>query len=492
MIGQPIRVLLVEDHELVRAGFTSLVQSLPGMEVVGGAANGRQAMAMIRELMPDVVLMDITMPELNGLNAVGQIAAEFPLVRVIMLSMHDNEEYFRQALQAGAAGYLVKDADPAELEMAIRSVARGGSYLSPAVSRHVVSRVRPWTHRGTDRVRSPDATPDRDRPAHRRGAHECRDRPDPGRVLEDGRNPPVPAHGPAPDPRRHRDRALRGPDGPRLFRQVGSSLRVWARPDEDPTLVRVCRTRPFRHSRAAEAQVSPPASTRSSRSRSRNRTWRSTGGGPCSAAGSPSRSPRSGRRACPGSRPRSAARRCRRPLSHSRGCLVEHRAGVGESGRQVVVVAPEHRDRVTDRLPIGCGLLVLVDLEHRHRGQRGRIHPGAQADGDPEVVRPTGLLDRGLGPGRRWGLGRDGTRGGYRGRGCDRGRGRERGPGHRCGTADRDPGQEPAVGRCRGQGVLIPVRRHRSRRWFDHHGTPICRAWLAAATLNSWSGLTRQ
>jgi DNA-binding NarL/FixJ family response regulator len=139
MMGQPIRVLLVEDHELVRAGFTSLIQSLPGMEVVGGAANGRQALVLIRELMPDVVLMDITMPELNGLNAVGQIAAEFPLVRVIMLSMHDNEEYFRQALQAGAAGYLVKDADPAELELAIRSVARGGSYLSPAVSRHVVS-----------------------------------------------------------------------------------------------------------------------------------------------------------------------------------------------------------------------------------------------------------------------------------------------------------------------------------------------------------------
>jgi DNA-binding NarL/FixJ family response regulator len=139
MMGQPIRVLLVEDHELVRAGFTSLIQSLPGMEVVGGAANGRQALALIRDLVPDVVLMDITMPELNGLNAVGQIAAEFPLVRVIMLSMHDNEEYFRQALQAGAAGYLVKDADPAELELAIRSVARGGSYLSPAVSRHVVS-----------------------------------------------------------------------------------------------------------------------------------------------------------------------------------------------------------------------------------------------------------------------------------------------------------------------------------------------------------------
>ncbi len=139
MIGAPIRIVLVEDHELVRAGFRSLIRDLPGMEIVGEAANGRQAMTVIGELLPDVVLMDITMPDLNGLNAVGQVSAEFPHVRVIMLSMHDNEEYLRQALQAGAAGYLLKDADQAELELAIRSVARGGSYLSPGVSRHVVN-----------------------------------------------------------------------------------------------------------------------------------------------------------------------------------------------------------------------------------------------------------------------------------------------------------------------------------------------------------------
>jgi len=139
MTGAAIRIVLVEDHELVRAGFRSLIRSLSGMDIVGEAANGRQALTVIGEQMPDVVLMDITMPDLNGLNAVGQVAAEFPQVRVIMLSMHDNEEYLRQALQAGAAGYLLKDADPAELELAIRSVARGGSYLSPGVSHHVVN-----------------------------------------------------------------------------------------------------------------------------------------------------------------------------------------------------------------------------------------------------------------------------------------------------------------------------------------------------------------
>jgi DNA-binding NarL/FixJ family response regulator len=139
MTGAPIRIVLVEDHELVRAGFSSLIRSLAGMEIVGEAATGRQALVLIRDQLPDVVLMDITMPDLNGLNAVGQVTVEFPQVRVIMLSMHDNEEYLRQALQAGAAGYLLKDADPAELELAIRSVARGGSYLSPGVSRHVVN-----------------------------------------------------------------------------------------------------------------------------------------------------------------------------------------------------------------------------------------------------------------------------------------------------------------------------------------------------------------
>jgi DNA-binding NarL/FixJ family response regulator len=134
-----IRVLLAEDHALVRAGLRSLLERMSGIEVVGEAGNGREAIEMIGRQLPDVVLMDITMPGLNGLHTAARAKAEHPQVRVIMLSMHDNEEYVWHALHAGAAGYLLKDADGAELELAIRSVARGLSYLSPAVSGHLVS-----------------------------------------------------------------------------------------------------------------------------------------------------------------------------------------------------------------------------------------------------------------------------------------------------------------------------------------------------------------
>jgi DNA-binding NarL/FixJ family response regulator len=134
-----IRVLLAEDHALVRAGFRSLLEAMPGIEVVGEATTGREAIALVASLAPDVVLMDITMPELGGLQAAARVTADYPSVRAIMLSMHDNEEYVWQALHAGAAGYLLKSADSHELELAIRSVARGMSYLSPAVSGHIVS-----------------------------------------------------------------------------------------------------------------------------------------------------------------------------------------------------------------------------------------------------------------------------------------------------------------------------------------------------------------
>jgi DNA-binding NarL/FixJ family response regulator len=112
---------------------------MTGIEVAGEATTGREAISLIASLAPDVVLMDITMPELGGLQAAARVSAEYPSVRVIMLSMHDNEEYVWQALRAGAAGYLLKSADSHELELAIRSVARGLSYLSPAVSGHIVS-----------------------------------------------------------------------------------------------------------------------------------------------------------------------------------------------------------------------------------------------------------------------------------------------------------------------------------------------------------------
>lgn len=139
MIAAPVRVLLAEDHELVRAGITALLGRLPGIEVVGGACDGREALELIATTTPDVVLMDLTMPGLGGLQTLGRVQEEFPNVRVIIMSMHDNEEYVWQALRAGASGYLLKDSGVEELELAVRSVSRGGTYLSPAVSRHVVT-----------------------------------------------------------------------------------------------------------------------------------------------------------------------------------------------------------------------------------------------------------------------------------------------------------------------------------------------------------------
>jgi DNA-binding NarL/FixJ family response regulator len=138
-----IRVVVADDHAMVRAGLTRLLQDLPGVDVVAVAADGREAIALIDEHRPDVALLDITMPGLSGLNALTRITADHPEVRVIMLSMHDNEEYVGHALKAGAAGYLLKDSDLAELDLALRSVMRGGSYLTPAVSRHV---IRDFTH----------------------------------------------------------------------------------------------------------------------------------------------------------------------------------------------------------------------------------------------------------------------------------------------------------------------------------------------------------
>ncbi len=133
-----IRVMLVDDHNLVRAGIRALLAPIPEIEVVGEAANGREALDLIQTQPPDVVLMDIAMPGLNGLDTAARVTKGFPGVRIIILSMHANEEYVLQALRAGATGYLLKDADTAELELAIKAVARGETYLSPAVSKHVI------------------------------------------------------------------------------------------------------------------------------------------------------------------------------------------------------------------------------------------------------------------------------------------------------------------------------------------------------------------
>jgi len=133
------RALLADDHTLVRAGLRKLLETLPNIKVVGEAGDGLALLALAEQLQPDLVLMDITMPGLNGLDATARLVKSQPGIRVLILSMHQNEEYVRKALRHGAAAYLLKDSAPLELELALTAVLRGETYLSPAVSRGVVS-----------------------------------------------------------------------------------------------------------------------------------------------------------------------------------------------------------------------------------------------------------------------------------------------------------------------------------------------------------------
>ena len=154
---KPIKVILVDDHSLVRAGIRSLIQNISGVEVVAEANNGRDAVRLIDELVPDLVLLDIAMPELNGLEVISRISKDNTDTKVIILSMHTNEEYVVQALKAGAAGYLLKDSAPNELEIAVNAVIRGETYLSPAISKHVVdSYLRRISDVSADKEKGPD------------------------------------------------------------------------------------------------------------------------------------------------------------------------------------------------------------------------------------------------------------------------------------------------------------------------------------------------
>ena len=133
-----IRVLVADDHALVRAGIHALIEKLPDATVVAEASDGHEALSQIAQHRPHVVLMDIAMPRLNGLEATRRLVKEFPHISVIILSMHKHEEYVWQALRAGAAGYVFKDADAAELALALNAVTRGETYLSPPISKHVI------------------------------------------------------------------------------------------------------------------------------------------------------------------------------------------------------------------------------------------------------------------------------------------------------------------------------------------------------------------
>jgi DNA-binding NarL/FixJ family response regulator len=153
----PLRVILVDDHNLVRAGFRSLLQKIPEVEIVAEADTGYSALELIRAHKPDMVLMDIALPDITGLDVTALVTQEYPSIKVVLLSMYDNEEYVLRALEIGAAGYLLKDADANEFELAIRSIASGKAYLSPAISSRVIE-----SYQARVNAPKPSVTPYRD------------------------------------------------------------------------------------------------------------------------------------------------------------------------------------------------------------------------------------------------------------------------------------------------------------------------------------------
>jgi len=137
-----IRILLADDHALVRQGFRMILEAQPDMEIVGQAGNGREAVELAEKLHPDVVVMDVAMPELNGTEATRRLAVSTPRTRVLALSMHKDSVYVREILRAGARGYLLKDSGDTDLVAAVRAIAKGEGYISPAVSDAVLSDYR--------------------------------------------------------------------------------------------------------------------------------------------------------------------------------------------------------------------------------------------------------------------------------------------------------------------------------------------------------------
>src|SRR5215469_3051050 len=146
-----VRVLLADDHQLMRSGIRLMLEREPDMSVVGEASDGREAVALAKSLRPDIVIMDIGMPSLNGIEAAGQMTQENPELAIMIVSMHPDETYVLRALKAGARGYLLKDSAEADLIKAVHVVARGKSFFSPAVSKVLLDDyVRKLKRSGTD------------------------------------------------------------------------------------------------------------------------------------------------------------------------------------------------------------------------------------------------------------------------------------------------------------------------------------------------------
>ena len=142
MLAAPLTLILADDHALVRAGIRTLLEKLEGVRIVAEAGDGHQTLELAQQHLPDVVIMDISMPGLNGLDTTTRMVRDFPRTKVLILSMHTSEEYVLLALRAGASGYLLKDAATVELGVALAAVRRGETYLSPTISKEVLARHR--------------------------------------------------------------------------------------------------------------------------------------------------------------------------------------------------------------------------------------------------------------------------------------------------------------------------------------------------------------
>lgn len=158
-----IRVLLVDDHAVVRAGLHMLLSADSELEIVGEAENGAEALRLVQALNPDVVLMDISMPDMNGIEATRRIKAQSPNVAVLALTMHEDDQYFFEMLAAGASGYVPKRAAPHDLLAAIHAVQRGGVFLFPSVARVLVNDYLQRANYAGEPGRSFDALTDRER-----------------------------------------------------------------------------------------------------------------------------------------------------------------------------------------------------------------------------------------------------------------------------------------------------------------------------------------
>src|SRR6266850_834791 len=156
MVMKQITVLLAQDHQIVREGFRSLLKHERDIAVVGEAETGRQAVQLARKLHPDVVVMDIAMPLLNGLEATRQILKELPGTKVVVLSSYSDDEYVRQFTEAGAAGYLLKQTAVADLLKAIREARRGNAFFSPAISKRIMEHYRETLLQGVPVRKSAD------------------------------------------------------------------------------------------------------------------------------------------------------------------------------------------------------------------------------------------------------------------------------------------------------------------------------------------------